>query len=119
MLAAIVEIVSGQPFENFLLENIFTPCDMENTGYPWEERIDKNHFATGYDKNRLPLAAQDDVWAARGPGNLITNVEDLYLWTKAIQNEKFMSEEIKNKIFYDYIPGKETYSWNKAKTLEN
>ena len=39
MLAAVVEIVSGQSFENYLLKNIFEPCKMKNTGYPWEKRI--------------------------------------------------------------------------------
>ena len=119
MLAAIVEIVSGQPFENFLLENIFKPCKMENTGYPWEQRMDRKLFATGYDKNKQPLKPQENVWAARGPGNLVTTMEDLYKWIEAIRNPKFMPAEIESKIFNDYIPGKETYSWNKTKTAHN
>ena len=41
---------------------------------------------------------------------------DLYKWVIAIQNPKFMPVDIRDKIFYDHIPGKETYSWNKANT---
>lgn len=119
LLAAIVEIVSTQPFETFISENIFVPCNMKNTGHPWEERMNKEYFATGYDKNKLPVQPEEDVWAARGPGNVMSNVEDLYLWVKALQNQKFMPEEIKNKIFFDYLPGKETYSWNKTRTELN
>ena len=116
MLAAIVEIVSGEPFEKFLIDNIFTPCKMENTGYPWETRMNMPLFATGYNNKRQPVAPQIDFWAARGPGHLVTSVEDLFKWIQAVQNEKFITPDIRNKIFKDWLPGRETYSWNKAST---
>ena len=119
MLAAIVEIVSDQPFEYFLKENIFKPCKMENTGYPWEPRLNKKIFATGYDENKKAMKPQEDLWAARGPGNLVTTMEDLYKWIIAIQDTFFMPKAMTDKIFYDYIPGRETYSWNKNKTIRN
>ena len=119
LLAAIVEIVSGEPFEEFIHNNIFIPCKMTNTGYPWEERMNKNLFATGYNNQKQPVAPQQNLWAARGPGNLMTNPEELYKWINALQDKKFMDEEMSNKIFYDYIPGKETYSWNKSSTLHH
>ncbi len=117
MLAAIVEIASGQPFERFIFENIFKPLGMENTGYPWEDRINKSQMATGYDTQGQPMAPQTDEWAARGPGNLVTNVEDLFRWMRAIQDKNFLPDEIKSVIFRDHTPGRETYSWNKATTL--
>lgn len=119
LLAAIVEIVSGQPFENFLLENIFEPCKMKNTGYPWEQRLDPKLFATGYDKNKEPVKSQEDLWATRGPGHQVTTMGDLYKWIVAIHDPKFMPFDIRDKLFYDHIPGKETYSWNKSKTGHN
>ena len=30
-----------------------------------------------------------------------------------------MPQEFIAKIFYDYVPGKDTYSWNKSKTAHN
>ena len=68
MLAAVVEIVSGQPFEQYLFKNIFEPLKMKNTAYPWETRIDKKLLATGYNNQRQPMAVQANIWAARGPG---------------------------------------------------
>ena len=114
-----IEIVSGQPFENFLLQNVFNPCKMKSTGYPWEQRLNTNLFAIGYDKNKQPIKPQENIWAARGPGNLMTSTEDLYRWINAIRNPRSIPPDIENKIFYDYIPGKETYSWNKTKTTHN
>lgn len=78
MLAAVVEIASGEPFEKFMLENIFKPT--------------------------------------RGPGHVMTSVMDIYKWIRSFDNEKFMPAGIKNKLFYDHLPGKETYSWNKDMT---
>ncbi len=116
MLAAVVEIVSGQAFEQYILKNIFEPCKMKNTGYPWEPRMNKNLFATGYNNKRLPIAAQEDIWAARGPGNLVTSMEDLYKWMKAFQNDRFLPSAIREKILFDYYPGEDGYAWNKTLT---
>ena len=119
MLAAVVEIVSKQPFEEYLLKNIFEPCKMKNTGYPWEARMNKNLFATGYNSERQPQAPQPDLWAVRGPGHLMTTMEDLYLWMKAFQDDKFLSPEMRAKILFDYFPGEDGYAWNKTLTKRN
>lgn len=119
MLAAVVEIASGITFEDFLRDNIFIPLKMDNTGYPWEKRINKALLATGYNNDHEPMPVEANVWAARGPGNLVTSVEDLYKWISAYQNRNFMPQEFIAKIFYDYVPGKDTYSWNKSKTAHN
>src|SRR5574341_1127142 len=90
LLAAIVEIVSGVPFEQFLLDNIFSPCKMENTAYPWEGRINRDLFATGYGRNGEPAEPEQNLWAARGPGNLMTSVRDLHRWMLAYQDTQFI-----------------------------
>ena len=92
---------------------------MENTGYPWETRMNKDLFATGYNNKKEPAAPQSDIWATRGPGHLMTSVEDLYKWMIAIQDSSFMPLGMLDKIFTDYIPGKDTYSWTKSTTLRH
>jgi len=47
MLGYIIEKVSGQSYDAFLQENIFTPLKLANTGYDTHDRILKNR-ATGY-----------------------------------------------------------------------
>ena len=116
LLAAIIEIVSQEPFEQFIYKNVFIPCKMENTGFPWETRMNKILFATGYDNKKQAVAPQADIWGTRGPGHLVTSVEDLYTWVNAFQDKKFMPADIRQKLFTDHIPGKETYSWNKNTT---
>ena len=116
MLAALVEITSGEAFELFLLKNVFEPFKMQNTGYPWESRIDKSLLATGYNNKHEALPPQPNIWGARGPGNLVTSVGDLFVWIKAFQNEKLVAPAIKNKMLFDFLPTRESYSWNKNTT---
>lgn len=116
MLAAVVEIASRMPFEDYLRKNIFLPLGMKDTGYPWENHIPKKRVATGYDSKGQALPAESDEWGARGPGNLVTTMDDLYRWMQAYDNKAFMPPATKKRILYDSLPGQETYSWNRAKT---
>jgi CubicO group peptidase (beta-lactamase class C family) len=116
MLAAVVEIVSHVSFEQYLREEIFKPLGMQSTGYPWEAHIPQKLIATGYNNKGLPESTQENIWAARGPGNLVTTMEDLYKWMQGYNNEKFMSAVVKAKILNDYYPGNESYAWNKTST---
>ncbi|HYF31264.1 MAG TPA: serine hydrolase domain-containing protein [Chitinophagaceae bacterium] len=116
MLAAVVEIASGLPFETYVRKHIFIPLGMHNTGYPWEKHIPKNQLATGYNSNREALPAESDQWASRGPGNMVTTMDDLYIWIKAYDNKAFMPSPIRERILRDALPGQETFSWNKART---
>lgn len=116
MLAAVVETASGVPFEHYLHNKIFLPLGMKDTGYPWEKQISKKRLATGYDSKGQPLPPEADEWGARGPGNLVTTMDDLYRWIKAYDNKVFMPPATKKRILYDSLPGQEAYSWNRAKT---
>ncbi len=115
LMAAIVEIVTNQPFEDILYEMIFQPSGMKNTGYPWEERIQKDLLATGYNKQDVPQPVQQNIWGTRGPGHNVTNTEDMLQWYKVFwTHDKLISQKIKEKILQDHIPGKETFSLNKV-----
>jgi CubicO group peptidase (beta-lactamase class C family) len=114
LLAAIVEIVTNQPFEDVLYQTIFQPAGMKYTGYPWEERIQKDLLATGYNKQGVPEPVQQNIWGSRGPGNIATNTEDMFQWYRVFwTHDKLISQKIKERMLKDYIPGKETFSWNK------
>ena len=123
LLAAIVEKVSGQAFENYLQRNIFKPAGLTSTGYAWDSRFDKSPVAVGYVGNKLeelkPAPRAVDVWGNRGPGNLITTVGDLYLWIEALRANKVLSEQAKKKMFTAYAHVDEGYGWHVAKTARN
>ncbi|HKR59593.1 MAG TPA: serine hydrolase domain-containing protein, partial [Pyrinomonadaceae bacterium] len=123
LLAAIVEEVSGQPFESYLQKNIFNPAGLTSTGYPWDKRFDNAPVAVGYVGNKLeelrPTPRVSDVWGNRGPGNLLTTVGDLYLWIQALQANRVLSEQAKKKMFTAYAHINEGYGWHVDKTARN
>lgn len=117
MLAAIIENVTKKSFDDILYKMIFQPAGMRYTGYPWESRIQKNLFATGYNNKGEPLPAAENVWGNMGPGNLVTNMDDMLKWYRvAWIGNQLISNKIKDRMLTDYLPGKETFSWNKTIT---
>lgn len=123
LLAAIVEEVSGQPFESYLQKNIFNPAGLTSTGYPWDKKFDYAPVAVGYEGNKLeelkPTPRVTDAWGNRGPGHLITTVGDLYLWIQALRTNKVLSEQAKKKMFTAYAHVNEGYGWHVDKTARN
>jgi CubicO group peptidase (beta-lactamase class C family) len=92
MLGYIIEKVSGQRYETFLQENIFTPLKMANTGYDTHDRILKNR-ATGYSKRDDKIVNSDylDMTVPYAAGSLYSTVEDLFAWNEALFSDKLLS----------------------------
>lgn len=123
LLAAIIEEVSGMPFETYLQKNIFNPAGLTATGYPWDAKFKNAPVAVGYKGDNLenlePMPRERDIWGNRGPGNLITTVGDLYKWTQALRNNKILSQKAKDKMFTAYEHKDEGYGWHVTKTDRN
>ena len=89
LLAAIVEIASNMPYENYLHENLWKPAGMLKTGNIIP-RFKKEEMAQGYDtpENYRSLKGEWDKdgisWRFRGAGGLLSTLEDLYLWHLAL-----------------------------------
>jgi CubicO group peptidase (beta-lactamase class C family) len=100
LLGAIIEKVTGKPYEQVLKENIFDPAGMKNSGYDhWETIIGKR--ATGY--SRTPggyrTAAYLDMSLPYAAGSLYSTVEDLFLWDQALYGDKILSAKSKELMF--------------------
>lgn len=123
LLAAIVEEVSGKPFEKYLQKNLFDRADMTSIGYAWDSRFKDSPVAVGYKPDKLetlkPTAKVTDIWGNRGAGNLITTTGDLYKWIQALRKNKILSEQAKKKMFIAYANVNEGYGWHVDKTKRN
>jgi len=100
LLGAIIEKVTGKPYEQVLKENIFDPVGMKNSGYDrWGTILNKR--ATGY--SRTPrgyqTAAYLDMSIPYAAGSLYSTVEDLFLWDQALYGEKILSAKSKELMF--------------------
>jgi CubicO group peptidase (beta-lactamase class C family) len=94
ILGLLVEVVSGQPFEDFLQERIFAPLGMVDTGfYVPAGKLDR--FATYYrwrDEELKPVDERDPPRytlppkAPSGGGGLVSTVDDYLRFAQMILN---------------------------------
>ncbi|MCO6163813.1 serine hydrolase [Flavobacterium sp. NRK F7] len=77
LAAYVLEKASGKPFNKFTQEYIYTPLQMKNTGWFFDE-IDATKLALLYDENKTPLAKYScDTYP---DGSLKTTITDLSLY---------------------------------------
>lgn len=93
-LGAIIEKVSGQSYEQFLTENIFTPLGMKDSGYDSNAAVIKRR-ASGY--MRLPNgsyvnAGYINMTIPHGAGALYSTTHDLLKWEQALFAGKVVSK---------------------------
>jgi CubicO group peptidase (beta-lactamase class C family) len=91
LLGAIIEKASGMPYAKFVEQRIFVPLGMDNTAYEGHER-GKAPRAAGYthygDAFKPAVAlSMSQPYAA---GSLVSNVDDLARWDKAIADGKLL-----------------------------
>src|SRR3954469_17160521 len=92
VLARIVEIVSGQPYDQFLQQRIFTPLGMKDTGFaPTQERMAR--VATVYQRTRegalAPAANANQLISGTyfsASGGLMSTAEDYLQFAQMLVN---------------------------------
>jgi CubicO group peptidase (beta-lactamase class C family) len=103
VLGAIIEKISGKPYEQVLKENILDPAGMTDSGYDHMETIIKKR-ASGYD--RMPGGYKNcdfvDMSSPYSAGAVYSTVEDLFKWDQGLYTDKLLSEESKRKMFTGY-----------------
>jgi CubicO group peptidase (beta-lactamase class C family) len=109
MLGQIIEKASGQPWEQFLAEQLFAPAGMINT------RADSNTAliakrASGYStRSGKPLNANYiDMHIPNVAGALVSTTGDLYKWDRALASGKLLAEAGMKKMF---TPDKNNYAY--------
>lgn len=92
LLAKIVEIVSKQPYHDYLEKNIFEKCKMTDTNTDFQ-----NTTAKGYDfRNRYYSLPHD---FATGCGDINSSVLDLYKWNKQFTKGKIINKKSLKQMF--------------------
>lgn len=95
LLATIIQITSGQPYEVFLKQNIFNPLGMRNSfAYNLKMKQSPGERAIGFimrdtTVSPLNLTFTDGIM---GDGNIYCSVEDLFIWDQALYTEKLVKK---------------------------
>jgi CubicO group peptidase (beta-lactamase class C family) len=116
LLGAIIEKVTGKPYEQVLKENIFEPLGMKNSGYDHFDTLIQKR-AVGYQKTadgyvNAPYLDMSIPYAA---GSLYSTVEDLYLWDQALYADSVLSSSSKELMFKPNLSNY-AYGWTITKT---
>jgi len=117
LLAAIVEIVSGQSYEEFLNENLFQPAGMQFTGYripDWNEKTVAHWYSKGKD-NLTPLVKPYPQWNLLGNGGILSTTEDMHRWHLALCGKNVLSDEVKKKLYTPFL-NDYAYGWDVMET---
>src|SRR5438067_3101194 len=100
LLGAIIEKVTGKPYEQVLKENIFDPLGMKDSGYDhWETILSKRAIGYTQTPRGYETAPYLDMSIPYAAGSLYSTVEDLYLWDQALYGEKILSAKSKELMF--------------------
>jgi CubicO group peptidase (beta-lactamase class C family) len=109
LLGAVVEIVSGKPYEAYLHENLFQPVGLTKTGYRlpgWRP----DELAIGYERGKRfgtiverPWAADGPYWNLRANGGIHSTLADMYRWHRALEADAVLSAEARKKMFTPHV----------------
>ena len=106
ILAAIVEITSGQSWQSYLEDNLFRPSAMDHTGFfndaKWEDQLVANGYYNGQDQGS-PDNWAGPYWVLIGAGGVMTTVGDMYQWYLALQDQAVLSSEYVEKLWRPYV----------------
>lgn len=130
LLGYIIEVVTGEPYANYLQQHIFNKAEMNNTYYI--DKVKKNmKVAQGYSRfdGKLEKATLENVTTIYAAGGIMSNAEDLYRWHKEIYNGKLIRQDLLDKAFtpYQFDNGRYSeygYGWfikklNGSRTIEH
>jgi CubicO group peptidase (beta-lactamase class C family) len=110
LLAAVVEIASGQPYEAYLREKLLLPAGMRHTGYKlpdWSEAVLAHGVTPKGDDWGTPLdhrwAEDGPYWNLRGNGGILSTVGDMYLWHQALETDKVLPAAARERMFSPHL----------------
>ena len=109
LLGAIIEIVSGKPYEQYLNENLFAPAGMKETGYTIPKwNVDR--IAVGYRNGERwgritekPWAPDGPYWALRCNGGIHSTLDDMLRWHVALMGDAVLSKAEKDKMYARHV----------------
>jgi len=124
LLGYLIEKVSGQSYEKFLQENIFSPLGMKDSGYDSNSAVIQ-HRAAGYtpSPNGLVNAGFIHMSVPFSAGALYSTTEDLLKWEQGLFGGKVLSaaslQKMTTPFKNDYAFGLEVHTTNGRKRIDH
>ncbi|HEY6739295.1 MAG TPA: serine hydrolase domain-containing protein, partial [Actinopolymorphaceae bacterium] len=110
LLAAVIELVTGEGYETVLADRLFEPAGMHQTGYVrpfWRPGRVAVEYDEDGDRQGTPLdrrwADDGPYWHLRGNGGLLSTARDMYRWHVALNDDRVLSGEARRRLFKPYV----------------
>jgi CubicO group peptidase (beta-lactamase class C family) len=123
-LAAIVEIASGERYEDYLRQHLFRKAHLTYTGYTLAPELMRRaaHARRGMEdlgspQSRKTWTADGPTWALRGAGGMLSTAADLNRWYRALRAGTILSRQSVEQLFAEIVPEDSTrtsfygYGW--------
>lgn len=102
VLAAIVEIVSGQTYGEYVREHLFEPLGMHHTGL-YEEiegfgdcTVAEGHSPQGVGEVNAPTHWGKTSWLVMGSGGMVSTTGDMGRWIRGVRHGGILPEEMQD-----------------------
>ena len=127
ILGRIIELASGQSYEAFLNEHLFTPAGMKQTGYllPKWDTIQMSH---GYNRNIIETVSTITRYQEtgnvnlhlKGNGGINSTQNDMLLWYKGLKTNIILAQESFKTLTTPYVSSpKGTFSYGYGWVIRN
>ena len=109
VLAAVVEVASGQSYDSYLRSRLFAPAGMTHTGFRLPAEVlalaahgygPEGDWGTPLDH---PWAADGPYWVLRGNGGILSTTGDLYRWHLALAGDAVLARPQRDKYVTPYV----------------
>lgn len=108
LLGAVIERAAGVPFEQYLRDRLWTPAGMANTGYRPAGMAAAAVGYTGGTRWGTPMEhhafPDGPTWSVRGAGGMISTLDDMHAWSRALDGTSVLSAEAKAKLWGAHVP---------------
>jgi CubicO group peptidase (beta-lactamase class C family) len=128
LLAAMVELSSGETFERYLARKLFGPAGMERTTVTWDSMVADSSLALGYGGYIAPAEGESPrvrphTWRGRGSGNVLSSVDDLMSWHRALRGGRVLGRSSLDAMFAPHTTAEADflsygYGWRMQSTAD-
>jgi CubicO group peptidase (beta-lactamase class C family) len=121
ILSQIIQKVSGQSYDTFIMNNIFKPCGMKNSGM-WYSKENDNAMGYTFGLKGIEKTIIPHESVLLGAGALYSTTEDLFKFCSALLEYRLLKKETVEKMITPYSKEGYGYGWfikneNEKKTI--
>lgn len=106
LLSQVIEKASGQTFQAFVQDNIFTPLGMKDSGFDSSALMGRRASSYSRRNDAIVNATYIDPSAQVGGGAICSTTHDLLVWEEAMLDDKLLSPASWKKMLTPFRDGR-------------